>query len=428
MPTENAAGVHRIVYTGSNAAPTARIAADPTSGAAPLTVSFDGTTSTDPDGDALTYAWDLDGNGTLRRRTGAKPSRTYAAGTYIVGLRVDDGHGHTSTATAQIQAGNTAPVLGTVTPDPSLDLGGRPDRSASRATATDPQQGTLPASAFCWNLAIRHCPSACATPTTSAPSPGPSGSFPAPDHEYPSHLLLTVTVTDSGGLTDSGPIAARPEDRRPGLRQLADRRHRHGQRRRPRDAVHRDVHPGLPVTITAAPTTAPARRGAPSATGRTAAPLPRAHRAVDRDDVHRDVHACQPNTAPTVTRVTAYPAGGFYVGQTLGFDAAATDPQQALPDSAYSFAMERQDCDSGCPRVLVRTWTGVGSGQFVVPELPYPSHLYLVATATDAHGATGRGELRIDPRPVALTVKATRKLRVDVDGEDRTGTAGPDGR
>ena len=29
VPTENAAGVHRIVYTGSNAIPTARIMADP---------------------------------------------------------------------------------------------------------------------------------------------------------------------------------------------------------------------------------------------------------------------------------------------------------------------------------------------------------------------------------------------------------------
>ena len=73
----------------------------------------------------------------------------------------------------------------------------------------------------------------------------------------------------------------------------------------------------------------------------------------------------------------------------------------------------------------MRTWTGVRTGQFVVPDLPYPSHLYLVATATDAHGAAGRSELRIDPRPVALRVKATHKLRVDVDGvHHRNG--GPD--
>ena len=30
-----------------------------------------------------------------------------------------------------------------------------------------------------------------------------TGSFTAPDHEYPSHLRLTVTVTDSGGMTTS---------------------------------------------------------------------------------------------------------------------------------------------------------------------------------------------------------------------------------
>ena len=126
VPTENAAGVHRIVYTGSNAAPTARIVATPTSGPAPLTVSFDGTTSTDPDGDTLSYAWDLDANGSYET-PGPTPSKQYAVGTYNVGLRVDDGHGHTSTATQQIQAGNSAPVLGTVIACPDADLVGRAD-------------------------------------------------------------------------------------------------------------------------------------------------------------------------------------------------------------------------------------------------------------------------------------------------------------
>jgi hypothetical protein len=40
---------------------------------------------------------------------------------------------------------------------------------------------------------------------------GPSGSFQAPDHEYPSHLLLTLTVTDSGGLTATRTIQLDPK-------------------------------------------------------------------------------------------------------------------------------------------------------------------------------------------------------------------------
>jgi PKD repeat protein len=211
VPTENAAGVHRIVYTGSNAAPTARIVANPTSGLAPLTVGFDATTSTDPDGDTLTYAWDLDADGQYDDSTSATPQRTYTAGTYDVGLRVNDGHGHTSTATQQIQSGNSAPTLGTVTPDNALTWSVGQTVSFS-ATATDTQQGTLPDSAFSWNLAIRHCPGAVCHTHNLSTFPGvKAGSFQAPDHEYPSHLLLTVTVKDAGGLTDSRTVQLDPK-------------------------------------------------------------------------------------------------------------------------------------------------------------------------------------------------------------------------
>ena len=85
--------LHRIVYTGTgtNRAPTAAITADPTSGNVPLTVSFSGTGSTDPDGDPLTYAWDLDGDGAYDDSTAAEPSFTYTnPGNVPVGLRVSD--------------------------------------------------------------------------------------------------------------------------------------------------------------------------------------------------------------------------------------------------------------------------------------------------------------------------------------------------
>ncbi len=59
------------------------------------TVHFNGTGSSDPDGDTLTYTWDFGDDTT---GTGAEPTHTYTeAGTYTVTLTVDDGHGGTST-------------------------------------------------------------------------------------------------------------------------------------------------------------------------------------------------------------------------------------------------------------------------------------------------------------------------------------------
>jgi PKD repeat protein len=107
--------VQRIAYTAApppvNRAPTAVVTSSVTSGVAPLTVAFDGRGSTDPDGHALTYAWDLDGDGQLDDSTAAQPSHTYAAGSYTVTLQVSDGHGGSDTETVAITA--TAPPVAT---------------------------------------------------------------------------------------------------------------------------------------------------------------------------------------------------------------------------------------------------------------------------------------------------------------------------
>ena len=74
--------IRRIQYSAANQPPIARATANPTSGPTPLTVSFDGTGSSDPDGDTLTYEWDLDGDGAYDDSTSPKPTYTYStAGT-----------------------------------------------------------------------------------------------------------------------------------------------------------------------------------------------------------------------------------------------------------------------------------------------------------------------------------------------------------
>jgi PKD repeat protein len=65
--------------------------ATPTSGPAPLAVSFSGSGSSDPENGTLTYAWDLDGDGAYDDSTAVAPSFTYStAGTVTAGLRVTD--------------------------------------------------------------------------------------------------------------------------------------------------------------------------------------------------------------------------------------------------------------------------------------------------------------------------------------------------
>ncbi|MFL6053417.1 MAG: PQQ-dependent sugar dehydrogenase [Actinoallomurus sp.] len=105
------AALYKLEYAPGDKSPTAAISTDGTSGHAPLTVRFDGTGSTDPENDTLTYAWDFDGNGTTDS-TDPKPSHTYTAnGQYHARLKVTDPSGRSGTAAATITVGNTAPTV-----------------------------------------------------------------------------------------------------------------------------------------------------------------------------------------------------------------------------------------------------------------------------------------------------------------------------
>jgi PKD repeat protein/glucose/arabinose dehydrogenase len=199
--------VRRIRYYPGNLPPVAVITAAPTGGPTPLSVSFSATGSTDPDPadqDRLTYAWDFTNDGTTDSTT-ASPTFTYTtAGSYTAKLTVTDTLGATDTDTVAITPGNSAPtaVIDTPAAGTTWRVG---DVITFAGHATDPQQGTLNASALTWRLLLQHCDtqSSCHSHVLRTFPGTANGSFDGPDHGYPSYLELELTATDADGLTNS---------------------------------------------------------------------------------------------------------------------------------------------------------------------------------------------------------------------------------
>jgi len=165
---------------GVNGAPTANftIAPNPAAIGAPVTFT---STSTDPNGDALTYAWDL-GNGAAPGSVAAAATSYAAAGTYLVTLTVTDPSGASSSRSQQVTIANTPPVANfTILSTPT----GTDTPVTFTSTSTDAENDAL---TYAWdfdNGLVGTGPVA----TTSFADPGA--------------YLVVLTVTDSHGASSS---------------------------------------------------------------------------------------------------------------------------------------------------------------------------------------------------------------------------------
>jgi glucose/arabinose dehydrogenase len=132
-------GLYRINYTKGARTPVAKAAVDKDSGPLPLEVSFSSEGSRDPDGDELTYAWDL-GDGTTSNEP--NPSHTYAEpGQYTARLTVTDPSGRAGTSNVTITAGNSRPKVTIELPHHGQVFNWG-DEIPYRVSVTDAEDGT----------------------------------------------------------------------------------------------------------------------------------------------------------------------------------------------------------------------------------------------------------------------------------------------
>ncbi|MGW2509699.1 ThuA domain-containing protein [Streptomyces scopuliridis] len=189
--------LYRIENSTDGKSPIAEAAATKTSGKSPLKVTFSSAGTQDPDGDALTYAWDFGDGGTS---TEANPSYTYKKnGTYTARLTVTDPTERTATASVRIVVGNTAPKVTLELPNDGhlFNFG---DTIPFKVTVSDPEDGTIDCSKVVVRYILGH--DSHGHPITSAN--GCEGTITAPadtEHDPNANIfgVIDAEYTDGGG-------------------------------------------------------------------------------------------------------------------------------------------------------------------------------------------------------------------------------------
>ena len=163
----------------------------PYSGEPGQALAFDGTASSDPNGDALTYLWEFGDGATA---SGATPSHSYSAdGTYTATLTVSDGE-FTDAATTSVNIA-TAPANRAPTSEPGGPYAGDVNAGITfdGTASSDPDGDTLN---FTWDFGDGSTASG-ATPTHSYAAAGQYDvSLTVSDGEFDAVATTTVTVSD----------------------------------------------------------------------------------------------------------------------------------------------------------------------------------------------------------------------------------------
>ena len=76
-----------------------------------------------------------------------------------------------------------------------------------------------------------------------------------------------------------------------------------------------------------------------------------------------------------------------------------------MPASGLSWTVAIEHCPSNCHEHIVETFDDVASGQFVMPDHTYPSHVQLRLTATDSFGRSTTKSQNLTYATVSLALR-----------------------
>lgn len=222
--------IHRIAFRPNS--PVAKLKATPPYGLYDVGNKFetvvDAGESTDPNGDPLTYSWDLDEDGDFdppgseasksltftkaeqesREGKGQSPNR-------VISVKVEDGENLTSIARITIFPGDKPPTVTITSPGPSFRWGVGDDVDLN-ASATDakgnPIFEPLP---YYWVTRMAHCPNladpnACHVHPLQTFAGIKKPTLTAPQHDYPSYIDVVVRVSDKRGLSGTATMRIDP--------------------------------------------------------------------------------------------------------------------------------------------------------------------------------------------------------------------------
>ncbi|MFN8629477.1 MAG: PQQ-dependent sugar dehydrogenase [Chloroflexota bacterium] len=198
--------IHRISY---HTDPVASATYTPTVFKGPGIAHLDGSASTssdpDPGNQIVSWNWYLQGQPNTNGAPDAT-GKTYdwsvpSAGMFPVRLKVVTQLGQEGSTIINVDASDAPPVPVIDTPLDTIawTVG---DPISFSGHATDAEDGALTPADLTWDLVIHHCPAGieiCHLHFIQTWNGVDSGSFIAPDHEYPSWLELRLTATDSHG-------------------------------------------------------------------------------------------------------------------------------------------------------------------------------------------------------------------------------------